>query len=70
MIKKIYFLTALFFAFILNANAQEAEMADTFRANGKIYVVVGVLLIVFLGIAAFLFNIDRKLNKIEKHLKK
>ena len=60
----------LLFAFVFNANAQEVEMAAAFRADGKIYVVVAVLLIVFLGITIFLFSIDRKLNKIEKSLKK
>ncbi len=70
MIKKISFLITLLFAFVFNASAQEVEMADSFRADGKIYVVVAVLLIVFLGISIFLFSIDRKLNKIEKSLKK
>ena len=70
MIKKICFLMTLLFVVVFNASAQEAEMADAFRADGKIYVVVTVLLIVFLGISIFLFSIDRKLSKIEKSLKK
>ena len=33
--------------------AQDVEMADTMRSNGKIYVVVGVIAIIFVG---FLFE--------------
>jgi CcmD family protein len=45
------------------------EMADLMRESGKIYVVVGVLCIIFLGIVAYLVSIDRKLSKLEKELK-
>lgn len=33
---------------------------------GKIYVVVGVLALILLGIFGYLFSIDRKLTKLEK----
>ena len=42
------------------------EMADTMRSSGKIYVVIGVICIVFVGLAIYLFAIDRRLKKIEK----
>ena len=45
---------------------EEVEMADVMRSNGKIYVVVIVLLIIFSGLAAFLISIDRKVNRLEK----
>ena len=41
-------------------------VADTLRSNGKIYVVVAVLLIIFAGISAFLIHLDRKISKLEK----
>lgn len=41
------------------------EMADVMRSNGKIYVVVGVILIIFLGIVFYMVKVDRKLSKIE-----
>jgi len=47
------------------ANAQ-TEMADTMRANGKIYVVVAVLATIFAGIFAYLIMLDRKISKAEK----
>lgn len=52
------------------AQAAEVEMADTMRANGKIYVVVGIILIVLLGFIAYLFMLDRKLDRLEKEFKK
>jgi hypothetical protein len=48
------------------ASAQNAEMADTFRAEGKIYVVVAIVLIVLGGLIAYLFLLDRKVSRIEK----
>jgi len=49
--------------------AQNAEMADTFRQEGKIYVVIGVIAIVFICVALFLFFIERKLSRLEKEIK-
>jgi len=49
---------------------EQVEMADTMRSNGKIYVVVGVLLTILLGIILYLILIDRKLNEIEKKVPK
>lgn len=52
------------------AQGAEVEMADTMRANGKIYVVVGIILIVLVGFIAYLFMLDKKLSRLEKELKK
>lgn len=60
-------LSSLFIITLLYANAQDrVEMADTLRSNGKIYVVVAVLVILFIGLFAFLISIDRKVSKLEK----
>ena len=48
------------------AQAQNVEMADTFRSEGKIYVVVAIVLIVLTGLIIYLFMLDRKMNKIER----
>ena len=45
------------------------QMADGMRADGKIYVVVLVLCIVFLCLATYLIIIDRKLKKLEEKYK-
>jgi CcmD family protein len=47
---------------------QEVEMADTLRSEGKIYVVVAVLLVIFAGIVAYLVSIDRKVSRLEKRV--
>jgi type IV secretory pathway component VirB8 len=43
----------------------EVLMADTFRADGKIYVVVAVLATIFAGIVVFLVVTESKLKKLE-----
>jgi hypothetical protein len=45
------------------------EMADTMRSEGKIYVVILVVIIVFSGLVIFAINSDRKISKLEKEIK-
>lgn len=40
-------------------------MDDTLQSSGKIYVVVAIIAIIFIGLALYLFSIDRRLKKIE-----
>lgn len=44
------------------------EMADGMRSSGKIYVVVGVLLIILFGLLAYLISIDKKVSRVEKNI--
>lgn len=44
---------------------QQVEMADALRQSGKIYVVVATISIIFVGLAIYLFTIDRRLKKVE-----
>ncbi len=69
MKKLICLITAVFTAFLTNAQAQEVEMADGMRAEGKIYVIVAIILIVIAGLFIYLFMLDRKVKKIEDSLK-
>jgi hypothetical protein len=50
------------------AGDTSVEMADKLRADGKIWVVVAVVAVVFAGIAINMLRIDSKLRKIEKEL--
>ncbi len=74
-------LTIALLVFSLSALAQEkipvteadysnssVEMADTMRANGKIYVLVGVIVLIFAGITVYLVSTDRKISRLEKNL--
>lgn len=47
---------------------QEVEMADTMRSEGKIYVVVAILLIILIGLIGYLVLLDRKVSNLEKRL--
>jgi CcmD family protein len=51
-------------------NNATVEMADVMRSNGKIYVVVGVILIIFFGIVTYLVVLNKKINNLEAKLKK
>ena len=52
----------------LDANAQ-VEMADNFRGEGKIYIVIGVILIILAGFFYLLFKLDARTKKLEKEVK-
>ena len=70
--KRISLILLTLLAICGNAFAQagdnSVEMADRLRADGKIWVVVAVVAVVFAGLAVNLFRIDSKLKKIEKDL--
>jgi CcmD family protein len=69
---KISVRTMLLFVCALVANvvsAKQVEMADGMRADGKIYVVVVIILVILFGLFTYLFLLDRKLNKMDQQLK-
>ena len=41
---------------------------DFMRSTGKIYVVVAVIILAFLGIVFYLFWMDKKLTKLENQI--
>lgn len=57
----IFFILAAF-----GVNAQNAEMADGMRSNGKIYVVIAVMLTILLGLVLYVIRLDRKISRLEK----
>ena len=65
--KKLAF-TLMMLMTTLNLFAQnnEVEMADAFRSNGKIYVVVAVIVIILVGLLVYLFTLDKRLKMLEK----
>jgi tetrahydromethanopterin S-methyltransferase subunit D len=58
---------ALLSSLIATAQDTKPEMADAMRANGKIYVVVAVCLTILVGLFVYVYNVDRKIKKIEQH---
>ena len=53
--------------FTLFVHAQGPEMSDTMKANGKIYVVIAVMLTILAGLDLYLIRLDRKISKLEKN---
>jgi len=51
-----------------SAGAQHVEMADRFRADGKIYVVVAVVVIILAGLILYVARLDRKISRLEKDI--
>lgn len=62
--KKIGFLMLLLLSNLI-ASAQ-TDVVEMMNKDGKIYVVIATIAIIFVGLAIFLFSIDRRLKKIEK----
>ncbi len=52
------------------ARAQEIEMADTMRSEGKIYEVVVIAALALTILSFYMFRIDRKVSKLEKEINK
>ncbi len=48
---------------------RDVEMADTLRTNGKIYVVVAIVLLILAGLIGYLVMLDRKVTRLEKRLR-
>lgn len=44
----------------------DIEMADRMRAEGKIYVVVAIIGVIFAGLIVYAVSIDRKISRLEK----
>lgn len=61
---KNYILIILLLNF-LTASAQTAT--ESLRSSGKIYVVVGVIIIIFSIIVLYLLRLDRKITRLEKN---
>lgn len=53
------------------ANAQDtstvAEPNDFMHSNGRIYVVVAVVLTILIGLFIYVYTLDRKITKLEQH---
>ena len=69
MAKKIslFLLLMMLQAGLMAQEGGKVEMADVMHENGKIYVVVAVILTIFAGIILYLVRIDKKIAKLEKN---
>lgn len=67
-LKSVFLLLSFFLTSVSFAGMQEVEMADQFRAEGKIYIVVAVILIILAGLFAYLILSDNRLKKLEQEI--
>lgn len=58
-------LVALFLTTMVSAQTVEAE-TDVMRSNGKIYVVMAVVITIVAGLFLYVASLDRKISKLEK----
>ncbi|HEV7333056.1 MAG TPA: CcmD family protein [Flavisolibacter sp.] len=68
MIKKTALVClSVLFSLLVQAQDSSIEMADAMRENGKIYVVVAVVLAILIGLFLYLIRLDKKISNIEKN---
>jgi len=62
------FITLILLSVITYAQADgdKADMADTMRSNGRIFVVVAVVVVILIGLILYLVRLDRKITKMER----
>ena len=44
----------------------ESAIGETMRSNGRIYVVIAVILTILIGLIIYLVRLDRKIGKLEQ----
>ncbi len=71
MRNKSFYLFSVLVALMLSLqgfaqSTEPAEMANTMRSNGKIYVVIAVILTILGGLIIYLVRLDRKISQLEK----
>jgi CcmD family protein len=73
LLRLFFFVYGILLAGLLQAQDslqhEKPQMADGMRANGKIYVVVSVLLIILTGLFVYLVRLDKKMSRLEKNSK-
>jgi K+-transporting ATPase A subunit len=68
VLNKITLLFAMLLASTLSfAQNDYPRTSDLMRSNGRIYVVVAVILIILVGLIVYLVRLDRKISKLEKN---
>jgi hypothetical protein len=61
-----YLLVLTLFMILQSAQAEGTVSPDFIRSMGKIYVVAGVCLVILIALFIYLYQLDRKISRIEK----
>lgn len=65
MIRFLSTLLALVLMQDLNGQSITSNGEDFFQAMGKMYVVVAIIVVIFIGIILYLWRLDRKISQLE-----
>ena len=68
-IKTVFFLFILLLITIFvhaQVGTGKTDFGETMRSNGRIYVVLAVILTILIGLILYLVRLDRKIHKLEK----
>jgi hypothetical protein len=67
MLRYLLFFTLAFYSHLTFAQG-DAEMADVMRSEGKIYVVVSILVLILVGLIGYLVLLDKKVTRLENKI--
>ena len=70
ILKYLIVICFIFIPSIIWANGAEVMMSDILRKDGKIYVVLSVILTILFGLIGYLIYLDSKITNLEKDLNK
>ena len=62
------FLLFSLYSFAQNMDIKTEEPSDFMHSNGKIFVVMAVVVTIVTGLLIYLINLDRKIRKIERKI--
>lgn len=62
------FLLFSMYSFAQNMDIKTEEPSDFMHSNGKIFVVMAVVVTIVTGLLIYLINLDRKISKIERKI--
>ena len=68
MKNKLALLILTAFLFLLASPCIAQDKQDLMRDNGRIYVVVAVMVTILAGLFIYVIRVDRKLGRIEKEI--
>ncbi len=66
--KSILVFVFAFFQMVANAQAvtTEANSNDLMRSNGRIFLVMTIVVFIVAGLLLYVYSLDRKISKLEK----
>ncbi len=66
----IAFIACLLASSCLHAQEAKSAFGETMRSNGRIYVVIAVILTILAGLILYVVRLDRKISRLEKETTK